>query len=150
MIIGNFNETREIETLHPLLPMIFDWIRTNINTINEVGVNRIDIIPGKAYVNIEEVHLKEPTEQLVERHEKYLDIHIPISGQEVIGWKAVGTLTSPLQSYDENKDVALYCTTPSIFVTLSPGNFCIMTPTDGHAPIIGKGILKKLCVKVLL
>ena len=148
MIIGNLNDTTEIEKLHPLFHTAFEWIRDNMDKAHELGETRIEIIPGELFVNIDEVLMKERTEQLIEVHKEYIDIHVPINKSEIIGWEPVGQLNTPINPYNEEKDRAFYCAIPSSFITANPGYYCIMTPEDGHAPVIGRGRIKKLCVQV--
>ncbi|NCC85479.1 MAG: DUF386 family protein, partial [Clostridia bacterium] len=45
-------------------------------------------------------------------------------------------------------DMALYSDTPSLFIDLLPGQFAIIYPEDPHAPIIGKGKIRKLIAKI--
>lgn len=150
MIIGNLQDTKELELLHPLLSQAFEWLKKNYTTVHQIGLDQIVIIPDQLYVNIETVELKEPTEQLVEAHKKYLDIHVPVDKPETIGWKSVYTLGDPTIPYNEDRDIEFYCTTPSVFATINPGDFCIMMPSDGHIPNIGDGKLNKLCLKLRL
>lgn len=148
MVIGNLDNTKEYEGMHPHLPMIFSWLRQNYRSIHSKGVTRIDLIEGEVYANIETVRMKERTEQLMEIHHKYIDVHVPVDMTETIGWELSKYLASPIKPYDKEKDVAFYFHIPNTYFQLRPGNFCIMTPDDGHSPIIGTGTLNKICIKI--
>lgn len=149
MIIGNLNETQEIEKLHPMLSKAFEWLRENYLTIHETtDKKRVVIVPESVYADIDIVSLKEPTEQMIELHRNYIDIHIPVDKSLTMGWKTISQLGIPTIPYDPDKDIEFYCSTPSVFTPITPGNFCIMLPCDGHAPNIGNGKVKKIVVKV--
>ena len=148
MIVGNLKNTTEIEKLNKYLPAVFEWLRDNADTIHNSDITRIDLINGEVYANIESVTLKERTEQLIELHKKYIDVHVPVNITEIIGWESAEDLNNPVSPYDGDKDVAKFCKIPDTYLYIKPGFFCIMTPNDGHAPCIGHGELKKICVKI--
>ena len=54
------------------------------------------------------------------------------------------------QEYQKEGDCALSDDQPTAFVTLQPGEFCIVYPEDPHAPVIGEGKIRKLIGKVKL
>ncbi|MDD2961613.1 MAG: YhcH/YjgK/YiaL family protein [Muribaculaceae bacterium] len=148
MITGELNDTSLIEKLNPKFAIAFNWIRENLSAIPEMEPQKIVLIPNDLYINIEEIHLKERTEQLLEIHKKFIDIHVPISATELIGWVPSNKLQNPVSPYNDDLDRTLYYIIPSSFVAINTGCFCIMLPSDGHSPNIGTGILKKLCVKI--
>ena len=88
--------------------------------------------------------------QVLEVHRQYIDIHIPLDGVEVIGWKPLEDCTNLTKPYDEAADCELYTEPATSYINLQPGQFMIVWPEDPHAPIIGEGKLRKLCVKVKL
>ena len=89
--------------------------------------------------------------QKLEVHQAYLDVHIPLSGDEIIGWRALSSLSAaPDVPFDVEADYALYTSPASTYVTVRPGEFLIVYPEDAHAPIIGRGKLRKLIAKVKL
>ena len=38
---------------------------------------------------------------------------------------------------------------PQTYYTLLPGQFTVLFPDDGHAPMVGEGHVRKIIVKVL-
>lgn len=148
MILGNIFSTDDIEGLNPQFAKAFDWIRKNCHAAHSLGVKRVEIDGDNIFVNIDSPEMKNADNQVIELHRRYIDIHVPISASETIGWKHSSELVSNLTPYNEEKDFAFYADKPSTYLTLHPGDFCIMYPTDGHAPIIGKGHIDKLCIKI--
>lgn len=91
---------------------------------------------------------KKKSEQPLEIHQDYIDVHILLSGKETIGWKAREDLTQETQAYDKAADCALYGDTPTTYTDILPGEFVIVYPEDPHAPAIGEGLIRKLIAKV--
>ena len=85
-----------------------------------------------------------------EAHQKYIDIHFPLSGKEIVGWKHLSNLGTSEAPFDTDNDFALYAEEPTTYFTVMPGEFYIVYPEDAHAPIIGEGTLRKLIVKVMI
>ena len=148
MIIGNINNTKEIEKLHPLFKNAFDWLRSNWDTIHDSGKTRIELTPDCLFANIDTAQMKSAHEQIFEVHHKYIDIHIPINTAETIGWRPTYQIANNIQEYDHNLDRAFYADIALSYFTINPGEFIIMYPHDAHAPIIGKGEIKKICMKI--
>ena len=94
--------------------------------------------------------LRSQSEQVVEVHRRYLDVHVPLDAPEIVGWKPLCDLKEVQQAYSEEKDCAFYSDRPSTYFTVYPGQFLIVFPEDGHAPIIGEGRLRKICAKIKL
>jgi len=54
----------------------------------------------------------------------------------------------PKGNYDQEKDVSFYNDAPDMFFQLINNQFAIFFPEDVHAPMIGKGRIKKMVIKV--
>lgn len=148
MIIGNINDTAEVEMLNPFFASAFQWIRANWRTIHSIGIKKVKIEGDSVFANIDVAIMRSREEQVLEVHRKYIDIHVPVNCEEVIGWRTTESLCQVKDEYDVSLDRAFYTDTPNKYYTLHPGEFAIMTPDDAHAPIIGSGTINKICIKV--
>lgn len=83
----------------------------------------------------------------LEGHRKYIDIQYVISGDESMGWSARAGLVNSVE-YDEGKDLEFFEGDPKSIVRVPPGCFAVFLPTDAHFPLIGKGPIHKVVVKV--
>lgn len=149
MTIGNINDTAEVEKLNPLFASAFQWIRANWRTIHSTGEKQVRIDGDRVFANIDVADMRSRERQVLEVHRRYIDIHVPVDKDEVIGWRPVEGLSQVLDGYDEALDRAFYTDKPEGYFTLHPGEFAIMTPRDAHAPIIGDGKIHKICLKVI-
>lgn len=148
MIVSNLQNTQRIENLHPLFKMLFEYVKTHDLLHSELG--RIEIDGDNLFINNVNPECIDKEKQLLELHREYIDVHILLEGAETIGWKAIEDLTMEKKPYEKEGDCSLYSDTPTVYVDLQPGQFVIVFPEDPHAPVIGKGKIRKLIAKVKL
>lgn len=146
MIVSNLQNSKRVESLHPLFKKLFDYVKANDLLHAELG--RIEIEGDDLFINNVNPECVSPDKQVLEVHRDYIDVHILLEGAETIGWKAIEDLTSETKPYEKEGDCALYSDTPTTFVNLLPGQFMIVFPEDPHAPVIGEGKIRKLIAKV--
>jgi biofilm protein TabA len=108
-----------------------------------------DPIDGdRMYVSIDYVDGRGREGARLEAHRRYIDIQFTIDGHEEIGWKPLGDCALTSVAYDEAKDVVLFSDRPDSWLSLPAGHFAIFFPDDAHAPLAGRGPLKKAIVKI--
>ena len=135
---------RDYESLHPLFGKAFDYIeQTDLNAL-EPG--KIVLIENELIVNVNQIPPKTKEEAKLETHNEYIDIQVPISGVEVMGYTQRTDL--PEAEYDASIDMALYDGDAESYFTVKPGMFTLFFPEDGHAPGITSEELKKIIIKV--
>jgi len=83
----------------------------------------------------------------LEGHRNYLDIQYIISGDESMGWSPRKGLKS-IDEYDSERDLEFFEGKPESIVRVPPGSFAIFLPSDAHFPLIGKGSIHKVIIKV--
>ena len=147
MIFSSFANYNRFESLHPLFPQAFDFLKSGIPTLPDgkteiSGDDLFAIIsrPGTSGSNI----LKP------ESHKKYLDIHYIIDGAELFGWKHISCVRNPEGEFDEEKDFILYNDQEYHEVLLKKGDFAIVYPEDVHLPGIKTEQLHKVVLKIKL
>lgn len=148
MIVSNLQNSERIESLHPLFKQLFDYVKTHDLLHTECG--RIELAGDDLFINNVNPTCVSASDQVLEVHRDYIDVHILLEGKEKIGWKALEDVTDLKQAYQKEGDCALYSDTPTSFVDLLPGQFLIVFPEDPHAPVIGEGKIRKLIGKVKL
>lgn len=148
MIVSNLQNSERIESLHPLFKQLFDYVKTHDLLHTECG--RIELAGDDLFINNVNPTCVSASDQVLEVHRDYIDVHILLEGKERIGWKALEDVTDLKQAYQKEGDCALYSDTPTSFVDLLPEQFLIVFPEDPHAPVIGEGKIRKLIGKVRL
>ena len=147
MIIDSLNNSEKIEVLNPHFKKVFDYIKSH--DLKNAPVGRIDIDGDNSWITVSEVQGKEKDAAALESHNQYIDIQLPLIGEETFGWQARDLLKNGRDGgYNAEKDITFYTDPAKLYFTMSEGEFAIFFPEDGHAPCIGKGTIKKVVVKV--
>ena len=132
---------------NPYYAKAIEYIRTHDLNAMENGKHFID--GDNLFVNIMECNMKTVEQARLEVHDKYIDIQIPLSGEETYGLAEFDPAAEG--SFDESKDIGFY-DQKVVPVTLKPGEFAIFFPnTCAHAPACTLGEpckIRKIIVKV--
>ena len=146
MIIDTLENLKNYESLNPLFKEVVDFLKSNdLNTLEE---GKHFIKDGDLFVNIQMAKGKTKEEAKLETHKKMIDIRIPLSAPETFGYTPLGSL--PSAEYNEAKDITKYEGLAETYFTLTPGEFAIFFPQDGHAPCVSDNAsIRKAIFKVL-
>lgn len=149
MILDSLKNKAQYAALHPRFQQVFDFIDNN--DVASLPCGRHDIDGDNIYVVVQEWDLRELKEARLELHRKYIDIQVLLSGpNEVFGWSEKKDCLTPEADFDEAKDVQFFTDTPQCFYSVGEGQFTILFPEDGHAPMLGEGHVKKCIFKIAL
>lgn len=148
MIVSDLKNSSRIESLHPLFKQLFDYVKQH--DLQEMELGRITLDGENLFINNVNLDGVKKEKQVLELHRKYIDVHIPLSGKETIGWKPLEKLEKEIAAYDADSDCALYSDIPTAYVDVHPSEFVIVYPEDPHAPAIAEGKIRKLIAKVRL
>jgi len=132
MILDQLSASAAYESLHPLFPQAFAYLRA-FDVKTEDGKYELQ---GQDLVAIFHRYQTAPSaDKLWEAHQVYGDIQVVYQGLENCGHADQHTLvvTKP---YIAEKDVEKYAapSSPTALLTLGHGNFAIFHPQDGHQP----------------
>ena len=147
MILDSLKNSALYENVNPRMKKAFALIASTDWTTMEPGIHELD---GKdIYVNVMERELKQKPDAKLEVHNEYIDIQVLISGrEESFGWSERKDLKLPQGEFDAEKDIQFFDDVPQTYYTLRPGQFTVLFPEDGHAPMVGEGTMRKIIVKV--
>lgn len=145
MIVDKLANLRLYAALNPLFGDVCDFMSRNDLRKIENGKH---IIKGEnLFANVEDDKGKSKDEAVFEYHRKKIDIQIPLNIPETYGYTPVEEL--PPADFNVEKDIAKVSgVTPRNFITITPGEFVIFFPQDGHAPCIADGVIHKAVFKV--
>lgn len=149
MILDTLKNKEQYASLHPRFKAVFDYIDTHDLASMELG--RHDIDGDNIFVMVQEIDLRPREQARLELHRKYIDIQLVLRGkEEVFGWSEKKDCLTAETEFDEAKDIQLFIDKPQCFYTVREGQFSILYPEDGHAPMLGEGVVKKCIFKILL
>ena len=149
MILDTLKNKEQYASLHPRFKAVFDYIDTHDLASMELG--RHDIDGDNIFVMVQELELRPYEQARLELHRKYIDIQLVLRGkEEVFGWSEKKDCLTAETEFDEAKEIQLFTDKPQCFYTVREGQFSILFPEDGHAPMLGEGVVKKCIFKILL
>lgn len=147
MIFDSLTNSARYYSISPRMQKAFELIASTDWTSVEPGIHELD---GRdIYVNVMERELKKKGDAKLEVHNEYIDIQVLVSGrEESFGWSDRKALKQPVGEFDAQKDIQFFDDEPQTYYTLRPGQFTVLFPEDGHAPMVGEGTVRKIIVKV--
>lgn len=150
MFIGHLNHP---ETYHPLLSQepwltALAWLEENATT-QEDGEYAID--DRNVFAIVQTLTTIPRKERIFEAHKNYIDIHYCVTGEEIIEWAPVNSLT-PKGEFNVEKDYGHYQVPDQCVQThFTTGVFGIYLPADAHMPkiaVTSPAPLKKVVIKI--
>lgn len=149
MIVCTINDAARYAALSEGLALAIEWLENHQADEFVKGVYTIgSSAAGDVTVKCEEPALLPREKAALEAHRRFIDIHVPLKGTETIGWAPVNALKHVRSPYDADRDVAFYGDSAHSLIHLKLGQIAVFFPEDAHAPNIGLGNHKKLCIKI--
>lgn len=148
MIIDYIKNSFRYEKINPYFKEAFDYIKQS--DLDKIVAGKTVLKENSLIVNCNLSKLKTKDEARLEAHNRYIDIQLPISCEEIFGWKSRNNCKNILVPMDFEKDIEFYDEKPSTYFTIQAGEFAIFFPEDAHAPQIGQGFIKKIIIKILV
>ncbi|MHA0855603.1 YhcH/YjgK/YiaL family protein [Paenibacillus sp. CMAA1364] len=151
MIVGSTKGwTEERQFAHPVLQQAIDFlVQTDFSTLEE---GRYPISGDKMFALLMGITTKSKVEQNAEKHERFLDIHFLIQGEETIGWQWQDGNIEPSQTYNSEDDFVLFTELKNeTMIKLTPGMFMVLFPGDIHRPGVTETIpsnVRKVVIKI--
>lgn len=148
MILDSLKNLQNYEGLHPNFKKAIDFILKS--DLQNLPLGRNEICGDEVFANVMEARARAKEEVPLEVHRKYIDIQVPISGDEVMGYTPLEDL--PVADYNDADDVTLYPVgmLAASYFEVKRSMFTIFFPQDGHAPAVTPVPVKKVIVKVAL
>lgn len=144
MVIDKLENIKEYVSLNPLFAQAIDFLQSTDLVAHELG--KVVLKEGELLINFAEARPKTKEEAKLETHNDFIDIQIPLSGTEIMGYSPRADL--PEEVYNTEKDITFYKGLATDYLTIRPGMFAIFFPQDAHAPGITPDGVKKVIVKV--
>ena len=85
---------------------------------------------------------------ILEVHRDWIDIHIPLTDDEIIVYKALSDCSVIEKEYDKENDYMLYQEDDLAQVVVPKGYFCVIDTSMCHMAMLGEGRLEKLIMKI--
>ena len=148
MILDSLENLKNYVSLNTNFEKVVEFIANN--KLADLPLGRNEIMGDAVFANVMEVKPRTKDEAPLEIHRRYIDIQIPISADELMGYTPLAELPAP--DYIEADDYALYPVGMEArdYFNVKNDQFVVFFPQDGHAPAITAVPLKKVVFKVAI
>ncbi len=134
MILDTLENFEKYASMNPLFPKVVEYLKNNDLALHEPG--KVEIEGKDLFVNYSIAKGKTPEVARIESHNRMIDIQIPVSCPETMGFTPRKNL--PETEYNAEKDITFYPGLAEKYITVNPGEFVIFFPQDGHAPCVSE------------
>lgn len=146
MVIDKLENIEKYASLNPLFAEAIEFLKSHDLAALEVGKTELK---GKdLLVNVAQTKPKTKEQAKLETHRDFIDIQIPVSGVEIMGYTPATACQPAEAPYNTEKDITFFEGLAESYLEVKPGMFAIFFPQDGHAPGITPEGVKKIIVKV--
>ena len=103
MIVCAIEDLERYVSLNKNFAKVVEFLKNN--DIESLPLGRNDVDGDEVFISMQEFEGKTRDVAKLETHIKYIDIQLPFSTTESLGWRSVGNLTAPSQPYNEADDI---------------------------------------------
>lgn len=145
MILFDLRDGEGVAAAYPILRPALAWLAAHRG--DAFVEQRVDI-DERAYAKYERPAMRPRERARLEAHRRYIDIHVPLSADEAIGWAPTKASSRVVREYDADTDIMFYGDDAHSIIHVRPGEAVVFFPEDTHAPNIGIGYHKKITIKI--
>lgn len=139
-------ESRQMAAADKRFAAMFDYIGANDLTSLDDG--RYDIDGDDLYLIIVTAPMHTAEEAVLEAHDCYYDVQIPLLQAEEIAVADRKACVAQRGKADEENDIVFFEDKPQRTVTVAPHSLLVVPPQVAHAPMIGEGVQRKAIFKI--
>ena len=152
MVVDTLENLEKYASLNPLFAQAIEFLKSHdlqaMDDFQTMEIGKTELKGKDLLVNIAQTKPKTKEEAKLETHRDFIDIQIPLSGTEIMGYTAAKDCIPADAPYNAEKDITFFEGLAETYITVKPGMFAIFFPQDGHAPGITPEGVKKVIVKV--
>jgi YhcH/YjgK/YiaL family protein len=146
MILDTLENLGKYVLLNPLFEEVVEFVKTH--DLNAMELGKTDLKGKDLVISIIQTTPKTNEEAKLETHNEFIDIQIPLSGVEVMGYTPQKKCTPVDAPYNAEKDIVFFYGLAESYIKVKQGMFAVFFPQDGHAPGISATGVKKAIIKV--
>lgn len=146
MVIDTIENLEKYSLLNPLFAQAIEFLKTH--DLNAMEVGKTSLKGSDLVVNVAQTKPKTKEQAKLETHNEFIDIQLPLSGVEIMGYTPTKDCVPANSPYDAANDITFFDGLAEDYIAIKPGMFAIFFPQDGHAPGISPEGVKKIIIKV--
>ena len=141
MVVDRLENIEKYASLNPLFAQAIEFLKSH--DLNALEVGKTELKGKELLVNVAQTKPKTKEDAKLETHRDFIDIQIPLSGTEIMGYTAAKRLRSGRCSLQCRERYYFLSGLAESYIEVKPGMFAIFFPQDGHAPGITPDGVKK-------
>jgi YhcH/YjgK/YiaL family protein len=106
MIIDTLGNLEKYVLLNPLFEQAVEFVQTR--DLNAIESGKTELKGADLTINMSQTTPKTKEEAKLETHNEFIDIHIPLSGVEIMGYTPKKDCAPADAPYDAEKDVTFF------------------------------------------
>lgn len=146
MILDTLDRIDKYGFISPMMDKVLEFFRTT--DLSKLTPGRINLQGDDLFVNVNKQDAQTREQAAIEAHKEYIDIQVPISSDEEMGFISAQYMPSPSVPYSAERDIAFYPGLCHTYLNVKKGMFTVFFPGEGHAPAITENGILKLIVKI--
>lgn len=149
MIYTEITNIRHYYGLNEYLDKAVDYLCGH--SLDNVQAGHYEIDGEKVYMNVFDYETVPEEEAFFEAHQKYADIHMTVTGEELVGVSDLSRVS--IKTFDEERDLMEVEGPVEHYIRLIPGKALVTLPEDAHKVKIAAGddrAVKKAVIKVYM
>lgn len=146
MLLAPLSECARVDLLHPGFDAALEFLRRA--GVEKLPAGRHAVDGERIYAIVEQREAVGRGRAVLEAHRRYIDLQYTVSGNEVMGWRALAECGQPKGPFSEERDVGFFEGDPLFWMPVPAGYLAVFFPEDAHAPLAGHGWLHKVILKV--
>ena len=107
------------------------------NPLDGLEPGRYEIDGNRVYMNVFDYETVPEEEGFFEAHRKYADIHMAVTGEEIVGVSDLSRVS--VKTFDEERDLMEVEGAVEHYIRLLPGKALITLPEDAHMVKLAAG-----------
>lgn len=147
MIYTEIANIKHYRGLGEYLDKAVDYLASH--PLDGIQAGHYDIDGKMVYMNVFDYETIPEEEGFFEAHKKYADIHMTVTGDEIVGVSDMARVS--VKTFDEEKDLLEVEGPVEHYIRLTPGKALITLPEDAHKVKLAVGspsAVKKAVIKV--
>lgn len=148
MIVASIEHLDRYVRAHPRFARAIEFVRQT--DLAALAPGRHEVAADELYVSIDHKDGRGHDGARLEAHRRYIDLQITLSGDEEIGWTPLERCRHPSDEFSVERDIVFFADAADLWVPVPPERFAMFFPEDAHAPLAGRGPVRKAIVKILV
>ncbi len=146
MILDTLDRLCEYSVQIPYLDLVLKFLEvTDLGSLEE---GRIVLSDNDLFVNVNNQKAQTRNQVPIEAHRQYIDIQIPVSNDEEMGFMPAAFLPEASVPYKEESDIEFFPGPCDTYLNVRKGMFVAFFPGEGHAPAITETGVRKIVIKI--